>query len=62
MPVPANRSKASQKSSKGDTSRTSSQGRKAASGGSAEVNNQGRPKGTNRQNEGVVPVTARKGK
>ena len=28
-----------------DTSRTSSQGRKEASGGSADTNNQGRPKG-----------------
>jgi hypothetical protein len=62
MPVPSHKSKASQKSSKGDTSRTSNQGRKAASGGSTEVNNQGRPRGTNRQNEGAIPVTARKGK
>jgi hypothetical protein len=29
----------------GDTSRSSSQGRKEASGGSRETNNQGRPKG-----------------
>jgi hypothetical protein len=51
MPVPAHRSKASQKTSKGDTGRTSSQGRKAASGGSAAVSNQGHPKGNNPQNK-----------
>ncbi|HVE61862.1 MAG TPA: hypothetical protein VNA26_08585 [Chitinophagaceae bacterium] len=35
----------------GDTSRTSSQGRKESSGGSKETNNQGRPKGDNPQND-----------
>jgi hypothetical protein len=33
------------KNRKGDTTRTSNQGRKQASGGSKETNNQGRPKG-----------------
>lgn len=35
----------SNKQRKGDTDRTSSQGRKEASGGSTNTNNQGRPKG-----------------
>jgi hypothetical protein len=62
MPIPAHNSKASHKSSKGDTSRTSNQGRKTASGGSTETNNQGRPKGNNPQQKGAVPVTARRSK
>ena len=33
------------KNRKGDTSRSSDQGRKLASGGSKNTNNQGRPKG-----------------
>ncbi|MFL5739748.1 MAG: hypothetical protein ACJ75B_05990 [Flavisolibacter sp.] len=33
------------KDRKGDTTRSSSQGRKQASGGSTRTNNQGRPKG-----------------
>ncbi|HEU4633790.1 MAG TPA: hypothetical protein VFS22_07395 [Flavisolibacter sp.] len=35
----------SNKDRKGDTGRTSNQGRKQASGGRTETNNQGRPKG-----------------
>jgi hypothetical protein len=34
-----------QKDRKGDTGRTSNQGRKEASGGNKNTNNQGRPKG-----------------
>ena len=34
-----------QKARKGDTTRTSNAGRKLASGGSTNTNNQGRPKG-----------------
>ncbi|HEX6914904.1 MAG TPA: hypothetical protein VF145_06665 [Chitinophagaceae bacterium] len=49
MPIPAHKSKASHKTSKGDTSRSSDMGRKTASGGQAEVSNQGHPKGNNRQ-------------
>jgi hypothetical protein len=37
--------KSDNKKRKGDTGRTSSQGRKEASGGSTNTNNQGRPKG-----------------
>jgi hypothetical protein len=59
MPIPSHKSKASQKTSKGDTSRTSSQGRKAASGGSSEVSNQGHPKGSNPQNGSVTSRKAR---
>ena len=40
-----NKNVGNEKDRKGDTGRTSNQGRKEASGGSANTNNQGRPKG-----------------
>jgi hypothetical protein len=61
MPIPSHISKQGQKDRKGDTGRTSSQGRKAASGGIIESNNQGRPKG-NAVQQNETPVTSRRGK
>ena len=42
---PVNNKNNNDKTHRGDTGRTSSQGRKEASGGNSNTNNQGRPKG-----------------